>query len=141
MTTDIRITSVDGLCDDTLSERIAPPEGMSAAEIRAAIAASERPAPHLADERQSAFESVREATQFSLGEMLAFVTIISLAMAGVRWLSAPLFTGIVGFAMFGWLIWLSLWNVEARGAKLIWWSLLVVYLLALVISIITVPKS
>src|SRR5262249_51562669 len=115
--------------------------GMSAAEIRAAIAASELPAADVADDRQSAFESLREATQFSLGEMLAFVTIISLAMAGVRWLSAPLFAGIVGFAMFGWLVWLSLWNIEARVAKLIWWSLLVVYLLALVISFVTVLKS
>ena len=40
--------------------------------------------------------------------------------------------------MFGLLIGLLLWNVEARLAKLIWWSLLTVYLLSLVLSFVTV---
>jgi hypothetical protein len=141
VTTDSPITSVDGPYDDALSERIAPPEGMSAAEIRAAIAWSELPAADLADERRGAFESAKEATRFSLGEMLAVVTIVSLGMAGVHWLPPPVFAGIVGFAMFGWLIWLSLWSIEARAANLIWWSLLVLYLLSLVISFVTVMKS
>ena len=79
-----------------------------------------------------------EPTRFSLGEMLAVVTIVSVGMAGVRWLSPPIYAGIVGFVMFGWLIGLSLWNVEARLAKLIWWSLLTVYLLSLILSFVTV---
>jgi hypothetical protein len=141
VTTDFRITSVDGPDDDAMAQRIAPPEGKSAAEIRAEIAASELPAVELAEKWRAAFESTTEPTRFSLGEMLAVVTIVSLAMAGVRWLPPPLFAGIVGFAMFGWLIWLSLWSIEARVAKLIWWSLLVAYLLALVISFVTVLKS
>jgi Flp pilus assembly protein TadB len=141
VTTDFRITPVDKLDDDGSSQRIAPAEGKSAAEIRAEIAASELPAADLADKWRVAYESAQDPPRFSLGEMLAVVTIVSLAMAGVHWLPPPVFAGIVGFAMFGWLIWLSLWNIEARAAKLIWWSLLVVYLLALVISFLTVLKS
>ena len=139
MAADSPTTSIDGPSNDALSERIAPPEGKSYAEIRAEIEATVMPPAGSACERQAGIASAAaEATRFSLGEMLAVVTIASVGMAGVRWLPPPLYAGIVGFAMFGWLIGLSLWNVEARLAKLIWWSLLTVYLLSLILSFLTV---
>jgi hypothetical protein len=135
---DFSLKSVDGSCDDAQSERIAPPEGKSFAEIRAGIEATVMPPAGSACERQVGIASSAEATRFSLGEMLAVVTIVSIGMAGVRWLPPPVYAGIVGFVMFGLLIALSLWNVEARLAKLIWWSLLMVYLLSLILSFVTV---
>ena len=131
-------TSIDGPSNDALSERIAPPEGKSYAEIRAEIEATVMPPAGSACERQAVIVSSAEAMRFSLGEMLAVVTIVSVGMAGVRWLPPPIYTGIVGFVMFGLLIVLSFWNVEARLAKLIWWSLLTVYLLSLILSFVTV---
>jgi hypothetical protein len=137
MVAESSFSSIDGPPDEDLSERIAPPVGKSAAEIRAEIAAESL--------REGEFftpgESATEASRFSLGEMLTAVTIISLGMAGVRWLPPTIYAGIVGFAMFGWLIALSLSNTQSRLARLIWWSLLAVYLLSLVIGFVTVLKG
>jgi hypothetical protein len=141
MSADLPLTSVDEACDDALSERIALPEGKSFAQIRAEFEAMTLPATRPTPDEIAVAAAAAEATRFSLGEMLAVMTIVSVAMAGVRWLPPPVYAGIVGFAMFGWLIAMSLLNVESRLAKLIWWSLLTVYLLTLILSLVTVIQG
>lgn len=117
---------------DETQPQLAPPEGKSLAEVNAAFEPRrDKPAN---DGGGPAGES---PSQFSLRELLLMVTIISLELAGLRWLywlRPKQAAGLVGFVAVAWLVNMTLFRIPPRLANIILWSLVILYLLVLAVT-------
>jgi len=112
---------------------LAPPETKSLAEIHAALEPPGGKQP--ANDGGSPADDA--PSQFSLRELLAIVTIVSLELAGLRWLywlKPKHAAGLVGFVAVGWLVVMTLIRLPPRLANIIWWSLVILYLLVLAVT-------
>ncbi len=110
--------------------RIAPAEGE-----RLALMQGEPPAPQrwLPDEPPP--------TRFSLGELLLWVTLVSLAFGALKWLEPAAFAGVCSLVALGWWVMFCVWKPESRWLFVVWWALVAIYVMACVIAMVAPVKK
>jgi hypothetical protein len=75
--------------------------------------------------------------RFSLFELLAAMTFISIALAGATWLPLQPFVGVVGLCTLFMLLYFFLFDrPESRLAKLAWWTLVCTYLVSTAVALV-----
>jgi len=127
--TDANSSSVDQASAANDAEPIAPPEGKSAGEIHAANEAADRAA-RLAE--QIADSSHRDSpTQFSLRDLFVLTTIVAVELAGLRWFGSRGLAAVIGFAAVVWLFIIAVYQLKSPFGRLLFWSLVIGYILAL----------
>ena len=133
----INPSSADEPPSDSATERIAPPEGKSAAEVHAALeAGAERLLPSGRVRIPFVPLPPDPPLQFSLRDLLTVVTIVSVEFGGLHWLKPKESAGLAGLAALVWLICLTLLKLDSPLARLIWWALLIVYLMAAALTFV-----
>ncbi len=121
-----------GRLPDDAPAKLAPPETKSLAEINAELAP-----PGQAKLEPGDVPVGERSSQFSLRELLAIVTIVSLELAALRWLywlEPKQAAGLVGCVTVAWLIIMTLFRLPPRLANVVWWSLVILYLLVLAVT-------
>jgi hypothetical protein len=124
---------IDHTSDADGDERIAPPNGKSAGEIHAADEAADRAARDAESSQRGGWAEDRP--QFSLRDLFVLTTIVAIELAGLRWFGARGLAAIAGMAAVGWLIFVTVYHATPLF-RLVWWSLLVAYLLALLTALV-----
>ena len=109
---------------------------MSAAEIHAATEAAAFRKRQAEREAQRLAARCDPAIQFSLRDLFAVVTLMSIELAGLHWLSAKHFAGLAGLAALVWLICLTQLRFPSPLGQMIWWTLFAVYLLSMVFTLV-----
>jgi hypothetical protein len=79
--------------------------------------------------------------QFSLGEMLIWMAIVSIGLSGLAWMGPPVFAGVCGFLALGLLIVSLIWKPGAPLFQILWYALLVMYATAIIIAIFAPPHA
>jgi hypothetical protein len=77
--------------------------------------------------------------QFSLGEFLLWIAIVSIGLSGLAWIAPPIFAGLCGFLALAVLIVTLIWNPQAPLFQLVWYALLAMYMISIVIAILVPP--
>lgn len=72
--------------------------------------------------------------QFSLGEFLLWMAIMSVGLSGLAWIAPPIFAGACGILALAAMIITVVWNPQAPMFQLVWYALLFMYLIALIIA-------
>lgn len=89
-------------------------------------------------QRQS-FDPVQYAEltlpRYSFGELILWVSLVSLALSCQPLLPPQVFAGICGFASLIWLILMAKLQPDTRVFFVIWWALLAIYAIACPIAI------
>ena len=73
---------------------------------------------------------------FALDELLAWISLVSLAFGGLCFLPPRYFAGACGLVTLAWLLLISVLKPEGRFFFVIWWALLATYITACAIAII-----
>jgi hypothetical protein len=119
--------------DDGPELSLAPPEGMSPAETARLIG---RPDWGPTSTTEAAGEP-RANLRFSLLELLAAMTFISLALAAATWLPLQIFVGVTGLCVVVLLTAFALLPPiapESRMVKLAWWTLIGTYFVSTAVA-------
>jgi hypothetical protein len=75
-------------------------------------------------------------SQFSLGELLVGMAMVSVGLSGLVWLSPPIYAGVCGFLALAMLIATVIWKPNAPLFQLLWYALLVMYMVSIVIALL-----
>ncbi len=129
MIANLNSPSLDNTSAANDAERIAPPEGKSADEIHAANEAVQIAA-RLTEEIEKQ-RPVEPASQFSLRDLFLLTTIVAVEFAGLRWFGSRGLAAIIGLAAVAWLAIIAIYQLRSPVGKLVYWSLLIGYFLAL----------
>jgi hypothetical protein len=82
-------------------------------------------------------EPAPTSLRFSLFELLAAMTFISIALAGATWLPLQPFVGVVGLCTLFMLLYFFMFDrPESRLAKLAWWTLVCTYLVSTAVALV-----
>ena len=76
-------------------------------------------------------------SQFSLGELLVWMAIVSVGLSGLAWMGPSIFAGLCGFLALAVLIVSLIWKPGAPLFQILWYALLVMYTVAILIAILT----
>jgi hypothetical protein len=79
--------------------------------------------------------------QFSLGELLIGMAIVSVGLSGLVWMGPPIFAGVCGFLALAVLIVSLVWKPGAPLFQILWYALLVMYATAIMIAIFARPHA
>ncbi len=79
--------------------------------------------------------------QFSLGESLVWMAIVSVGLSGLAWMGPPIFAGVCGFLALAVLIVSLVWKPGASLFQILWYALLVMYATAIIIAIFARPQA
>ncbi len=74
--------------------------------------------------------------RYNFGELILWVSLVSLALSCQPLLPPQIFAGICGFASLAWLILMAKLQPDARIFFVIWWALLAIYAIACPIAIL-----
>ena len=79
--------------------------------------------------------------QFSLGELLIWMAIVSVGLSGLAWMGPPIFAGVCGFLALAVLIVSLVWKPGAPLFQILWYALLVMYATAIIIAILAPSRA
>jgi hypothetical protein len=81
-------------------------------------------------------EPPSSSVRYSLGELLALITVSALLLAPIRYLGAALFAAASGALAFIVLVYISLAKPSRGIVHVAWWVLLVIYIVAAVAALL-----